>query len=308
MHPKYRRYEIQFLEDVAFEAKILNDLHKRIFINACLLRYRERYNNRNQILRDEKYVIILSFAFQKFQEDVLGENCIDEPTLYEIKDRAGLIKHTFKKITPLIKFALEEKGYQLTEAKPWNKIVSILQESYFDKWYEEVIGDRFKDGWQLLWNQATFERIVVQEIGKPEKSLDLIIPGIEDTTPRFPWKAKLYYHIKSKQLDHFTLIQKSASGTIYCLAPSFLAQKPDRYRTLHRFPDTSGLEVDTDSIGLERVLAIVTRNKPELNWLPGNNEPPKTINETHLEDLAYFVYKQEECDLIKTEYKVIPSS
>lgn len=331
VHFQYKQYEIHFLEDIALEAKLLNDEYKKIFINTCLLEYRDKHNNiRKQITEDENFLIAIygKEALYGKDFDSLSPEKKAERKAERIKDKSNLVKEKYREIIPKIEGKLEQEGFRLTETKKWKEMVSVLQNSYFPRWFQENESrlaefkpDRTLDAWQQLWNNATSENIIVQEWGNPT----IEVADIDVDQPQilqFTWESKIYYDIKFQQPGYLILLQKFVSGDFYCLAPSsFLCNWEDNlpeanFPSYFSHANRRYVKVKRGYSGIEKVLAIVTEKKPELSWLPSKDEKPKKITDTverDLQELLDFLEsldkeKNSNFEIIKTEYEVLASN
>lgn len=169
--------------------------------------------------------------------------------------------------------------------------------------------------WEKLWNKATSTNVKVQEWGKPSiDNLDIKLSWEqnEDEVLRFPWNSKVYYEFTFQESGYFLLLQKFASGKLFCLAPSFLVKSYVKPK-ITKFPDSDNsidlpyIEIDDVHVGTEEVLAIVTQKQPEFSWLPSVEQEPVCINENHLLDLLDFLDEEQQFEIIKTKYEIVAS-
>lgn len=315
---QYREYELIFLQELAKTIKFSNDEYRTIFLNSCLLEFRERFTTRAKMARDSDFITrIYAKEYDEETSKIIGDS---------LREKFSVIN---RQVEATLKEKAEEQGINFEEFpknNKWQAIMSYLETEYFNVWLEDnkerieenkiSSSDYRLDGWRQLWNSAKYGSIVVKNYDVPsENTLDINTEKWKKKKIyRFPWKTQLYYQIETKVAGYFILIQKFASGNIWCFAPSTLIRDFKKYSGVHRFPDLINaendpcIEVEAGITGLERVLVIVTQNKPDFDWLPTNEDIPEQIDETILEDLVNFISQEEEFEIIKTEYMVVASN
>ena len=58
------------------------------------------------------------------------------------------------------------------------------------------------------------------------------------------------------------------------------------------------------SPGLEQILAVITKQAPDINWIPKGTDKPLQLSHTHLVELLDYVNRVGEYQLLYTEYTV----
>jgi len=177
--------------------------------------------------------------------------------------------------------------------------------------------------WQQLWEQSEeSNNISIQDYPSENNSIYNLIslipvltpgaalgvrtnkwnPNPQPDCPSFPIGSKITYQFNLNNSGYLIVTEKSASGEIYCLAPSNLSPAfPARWGRLV-IPKDDVFTVQPP-IGYEEILAIFSQDEPQLNWLPQPQDYPLELQTNHLADLVNYV-KKNKCDLMRYKYLI----
>ncbi|MBF2063643.1 MAG: DUF4384 domain-containing protein [Calothrix sp. C42_A2020_038] len=161
-----------------------------------------------------------------------------------------------------------------------------------------------------LWQQLI-------QLGSATEQMGLVL--VEENT--LGWgKQKPSRYVKSVRLGSYIqfeinletpgyllLLQKDTAGEVWCFCPSCFAPQqhlshgktslPQQDSPITSFPIEG-------TPGLEQILAVVSQDLPTLNWLPQPDDDPLQLDENHLTELIEYVNKNEECQVLYTDYNV----
>lgn len=116
------------------------------------------------------------------------------------------------------------------------------------------------------------------------------------------------FEIKLETPGYLLLLQKDTLGEVYCFCPSCFAphNKLEVGVTILPQADSpiTSLPIEGEP-GQEQILAIITPEVPNLQWLPTSNDEPLELNENYLVELFDYVKVIQEAQVLYTEYQIL---
>lgn len=161
-----------------------------------------------------------------------------------------------------------------------------------------------------LWQQ-------LQTLGSSTEQMGLVLVKAE--TLRWGWESQSLYE-KSVRLGSYIrveinfdppgyllLIQKDTAGQVWCFCPSCFAPQSHIITGKTSLPQ-EGSPITSFPIegtpGKEVILAVITAEIPNLNWLPQGNDDPLELTDKHILQLLDFINTNENCKVMYTEYEI----
>ena len=243
------------------EAIFLNKIADKLMVkDKTRLVFTERFKIDNDDLNNTKLA------------DVLSSNLLQNASKKATSDIVlrDSLKTIFKK--------LETEGCDFEGAK--RDKVKIAK-----RWLREIIYP-----WHALKDMATFT-----------DKMGLVIQGITQldtskTVSRYPsvipLNSEVKFEVQLERSGYLTLLKKGASGVFYCLSPSCLASSPIFDGGVASLP-MEGAPVNhfklNGKIGVEEIIAGISHERPNLDWLPAADQLPLLLKGEHLQEfLMYF--------------------
>ncbi len=163
---------------------------------------------------------------------------------------------------------------------------------------------------EQLWLQ-------LQALGSSTDEMGIIL--VKEETLGWGWQSssryeksvsvgsQIQFEINLKTSGYLLLLQKDTSGQMWCFCPSYFASQPQLDTGKTSLPQEGSPLTSfpiEGSPGKEEILAVITGEAPNLNWLPQGSDAPLELTENHLMQLLEFINKRENCSILYTEYKV----
>jgi hypothetical protein len=175
--------------------------------------------------------------------------------------------------------------------------------------------------WQELWKESKdSSNILIQDYPPENNLLDNLIlislisvPGLAISTKNwnpnpqpdyqsFPIGSRITYQFDLRNSGYLIVTEKFASGEIYCLAPSKLspAFRVSWGRLILPKDDLFTVQRPT---GYEEIIAVLSQDKPQLNWLPQAQDNPLELQTEHLVGLLNHI-NQNKCEVMRYKYLI----
>jgi hypothetical protein len=286
MSLNYEDLEDKFLEDMAIRYCFAGKT-KTVFV--------ERFRESNNDLNDKN--------FGETFETQLREG------LQEGGDPAIIVRDQLRNnIYPKLK----EEGCDFGEAtkQKWKIGKRWLREKVFPKWVREQQPkpETLNGLWQLLQQQATQS----SEMGPviiPQKVGTLGMTGLQNhDLIMIPINSHIRFEVKFDSPGHLLLLEKEPSGAICCLCPSEYAPELEHPAGVAVLPQKKSQETSfcVNELGHEEILAIISKQKPTLDWWCNGGEDVLKLDVSHLLELHDYVERNQNCQLLRMEYMVTP--
>ncbi len=161
-----------------------------------------------------------------------------------------------------------------------------------------------------IWQQ-------LQSLGSPTEKMGLVL--VKEETLAWSWQTNSIYEksvsigshirfeINLESSGYLLLIQKDTSGKVWCFCPSCFAPQTrlNDGKTILPQEDSAMKSFQIEGIpGKEMILAVITQEIPNLNWLPQTNDEPLELIEYHLSQLFNWISNNKNCSVMYTEYEV----
>jgi len=118
----------------------------------------------------------------------------------------------------------------------------------------------------------------------------------------------IQFEINLKTPGYLLLIQRDTSGEIWCFCPSCFAPQPELSEGKTSLPQ-EGSPMTSFYIegtpGKEQILAVVTPDLPNLEWLMSENDEVLKITENFLMELLNYLKINGATQILYTEYQII---
>jgi len=208
------------------------------------------------------------------------------------------------------KFEAQGCDYQAITKGKWKIAKRYLREVLYPEWVKQrrIIPLTCNQLWLELWGQAT-PTDKMRPI--PWSSIsDLRMGGAEiadEGLLSFPLGSKILFEINLDNAGYLLLLEKGTLGSIWCLCPSGFAPEWRHSGGRITLPLASSRRRYfklTGSTGWEEIVAVITRNLPELDWLPKPGEPLLQLQEGHLTGLLDYLKDERDSQLLRMAYQV----
>lgn len=282
MNKSYLQWESQFLDDMVI---------KFGFSGNTAIAFKHRLLDCYSDCNDKDLAEEIKGYFR-----VRGE----EPLQPEITLRDCWIKNIYKEVTK----------YGFNYDKSWEFVRKWLREEIFPEYIKNIKPETTIELWQELWETSEESNKISVQQSLTENNLphlgiamgDEWNPNPQKNYPSFPIGSKINYHFTLNNQGYLIVIEKFAHGEIYCLAPSKLNPNfPANWGRLI-LPENNVFTV-APPIGYEEILAILSQDKPQLNWLPQSQDNPLELQTKHLADLVNYV-KENKCEVMQYKYLI----
>ncbi|MBD2606321.1 DUF4384 domain-containing protein [Scytonema hofmannii FACHB-248] len=150
--------------------------------------------------------------------------------------------------------------------------------------------------WQQLLDKAT-----KTDQMKPEIANNL---GMWNPAPKVPKGTPFHFVVNLATLGYLILLEKNPEQQIWCLSPSCLAPPSRLEAGQVKLPLAYQDTFTADSVGREQMVAIISQDKLNLGWLPGDNDEPLEMRKEHLTELLEYLESSSGVQVIYAEYKV----
>jgi hypothetical protein len=225
-----------------------------------------------------------------------------------------------RKKQPHIWFYFRQSAAQLNTEEELEQRRQVLefkkkvQRNALTREYKNPSGfrDRFRKD-ILLWLKhqppPTLDRLWEQLVDKATKT-DRMKPeianvlGMWNPAPKVPRGTPFYFVVNLPISGYLVLLEKNPEGQIWCLSPSFLAPPLRLDAGEVKLPITSQDTFTADSVGREQMLAIISQEQLNLDWLPGSDDKPLEIRKEQLTKLLEYLESNSGVQVLYTEYLV----
>ncbi|NES64732.1 MAG: DUF4384 domain-containing protein [Okeania sp. SIO2D1] len=182
--------------------------------------------------------------------------------------------------------------------------------------------------WEKLWKEweksGDDTNISIEKIDSSEDSTNIYIeesaseinashlgissskwnPKPQPNWPSFSVGSKINYQFRLNNSGYLIVTEKFASGEIYCIAPSVLSPPfPVPWGTLILPKDKDDPFVIQPPIGYEEIIAVYSKEEPQLDWLPQPEDEPLELQTENLASLLNHV-KKNNCQLMRYKYLI----
>ncbi|MEQ9357948.1 DUF4384 domain-containing protein [Coleofasciculus chthonoplastes] len=219
------------------------------------------------------------------------------------------------------KFEAQGCDYQGITKGKWKIAKRYLREVLYPEWVKQrrIIPLTCEELWRELWGQAKptnkMQPILLNDKLQPVSlnpkrlsDLEMGEAEIDETAPiSIPLNSKIRLDINLEQAGYLLLLEKGTSGKLWCLCPSGFAPEWRHSGGRITLPLASSRHRYfklTGSTGWEEIVAVITRNLPELDWLPKPGEPLLQLQEGHLTGLLDYVKDDRDSQLLRMAYQV----
>ncbi|NEP09221.1 MAG: DUF4384 domain-containing protein [Symploca sp. SIO2C1] len=151
--------------------------------------------------------------------------------------------------------------------------------------------------WELLLDKAT-----KTDQMKPEIANNL---GMWNPAPKVPKGTPFYFVVNLETSGYLILLEKNPERQIWCLSPSFLAPPSFLEAGQVKLPLADQDTFTADSVGREQMVAIISHEQLNFDWLPGSDDEPLEMRKVHLNQLLEYCKKFPDSKILSSEYTVI---
>lgn len=286
---EYRYWEEQFLNDMV--------------INFCFsgnheVAFKQRLLLRNSDLNDKNLADVLKPNFTLKTEGteytVFRDCWHKDKGIFSTLKNAGFDYQDIK-INPDGKYE-----------KTWEGVRKWLREKVFPEYIKTRPPQTAIEIWQELWTTAKDDnKINFEKYKQGISHLGISYEGWnpEPEAESFPIGSRIIYQINLKYSGYLVAVQRLASGNFYCLAPSKLSSVFPIEHTKLILPKKGGFKLEPPG-GCEEVIAVLSREEPNLDWLPEAKDNFFLKLETnHLADLLVYA-NNNNCEVICGKYMI----
>lgn len=162
-----------------------------------------------------------------------------------------------------------------------------------------------------LWQQ-------IISLGSPTEKMGMIlatektlgwskkIAGRYEKTVRLG--SRVQFEVDLETTGYLLLIQKDTLGQLYCFCPSCFAPQTRLETGKTSLPQESSAATSLaieGTPGKEQILAVITQNTPNFEWLPQENDQPLELKENFLAQLLDYINQSQDNQIFYTEYQII---
>ncbi|WP_254173941.1 DUF4384 domain-containing protein [Planktothrix pseudagardhii] len=275
---QYQDNEKQFLEEIAQEWG---------FKDRCKLVFIERFLRSNDDLENNALA------------DVLQENLSLDKS---IESQEEYVKRIFTDyLSKTIFPKMQRKGCDFNGAHK-DKCPIAKQ------WLEEIVYPQWLK--QTLWKQLKTKTTAKNKMGVVLAG-DVGNLGMRHKTPyldKVPKDSDILFKVNLDQPGHLILLEREPSGGMCCICPSEYApefQVKGGEITLPQYPPSPYPAFTATEEGQEQILAVITPDKPSLDWLEKSQQEGLELDHQHLDELLTYVENCSTSQVFYTEYQVV---
>ncbi|MEC4986963.1 MAG: DUF4384 domain-containing protein [Oscillatoria sp. PMC 1068.18] len=189
----------------------------------------------------------------------------------------------------------------------WKIAKQWLRQVKYPEWVKKQIIDSPGgiEGLLQLWQQLV-------ELATKTTQMGVVLADTLDLYSPYQECIKLGTNIrlemKLERPGYVLVLEKGTSGRLWCLCPSSLAPKPFFPAGVSVLPQPGSSQKSfkiTGNVGIEQVLAVVSQEPPQLDWLPEGKDKPLQLGEKHLQNLREYLQQSNDCQVLYTEYTVV---
>ncbi|MFB8788495.1 MAG: DUF4384 domain-containing protein, partial [Potamolinea sp.] len=279
IYEEFEKFEEKFLEAIAI---------KYYFIGKTKFIFVERFRQKNTNLLDNPFSEVFEWQLRE--------------GLQEGGDPAIVLRaHLGNNIYP----KLENEGCDFGEVtrNKWKIGVPWLREEVFPEWLtKQQPKPETRDGlWQLLQQQATQSSEMKPVIvSKKVATLGMTRSRNSDLIT-IPIDSDIRFEVKLDSPGHLVLLEKEPSGAICCLCPSEYAPELEHPAGVAVLPQQKSpvQSFCVNELGREEILAIISKQKPTLDWWCNGGEEVLKLDVSHLLKLHDYVERNQDCQLLR---------
>jgi hypothetical protein len=282
----YEEYEEAFLKDMAIKFEFSGNT-ELAFVQRLLLANRDLDTWEN-----------LAYALEK--QLIAGARNEEVNAVKILRDRWD------KTICP----KLAEAGCIFTGKGKWKEARKWLREDKFPVWLEQqrLIPFNCDQLWQQLWETATPTDQLRPVLLGSLSSLEMGEAEMEDETSAFSLGSRIRFEVNLDSAGYLLLLEKATSGKMCCLSPSKgYAPNPYLPAGLVSLPLLGARRKHfelTGNLGVEEIVAVITKETPSLDWLVKPSEKLLQLEEGHLTSLLEYLNHHRNCQVLRTAYRI----
>ena len=271
---QYKDNEQQFLEEIA-EKWNFNDRNTLVFV--------QRFISSNQDLENNDLADVLEANLKKDNSDVDHQNvlrdCLRNTIWKKMVEKGCDFNGAHKDKCPI--------------AKQW------LEKTVYPQWLK-----------QTLWKQLKTKTTARNKVG-PVLAGSVGNLGMRHQKPfldKVPLNSDILFKVDLDQPGHLILLEREPSGVMCCVCPSEYApefQVKGGEITLPQYPPSPYPAFTATEEGQEQILAVITPDKPSLNWLAESQKEALELDHEHLFELLSYLEKCSTSQVFYTEYQVV---
>ena len=163
---------------------------------------------------------------------------------------------------------------------------------------------------QTLWKQLKTKTTARNKVG-PVLAGSVGNLGLLHKKPfldKVPLNSDILFKVNLDQPGHLILLEREPSGGMCCVCPSEYApefQVKGGEITLPQYPPSPYPAFTATEEGQEQILAVITSDKPSLNWLAESQKEALELDHEHLFELLSYLEKCSTSQIFYTEYQVV---
>lgn len=195
--------------------------------------------------------------------------------------------------------------YRWRIAKRW------LREDIFPQWAKEQgLVENLVITADECWQQILKKSIPTKKMGPVLAGVGVLDMGSSyEECVRLG--SSIRFEVNLEKAGYLLLLEKGTTGRFWCLCPSGYAPQPYLPAGVAVLPQPNSKKKSfkvTGDIGLEQIVAVISKDKPILDWLPEEINAPLQLQENHLNQLIEYLERNRDCQVLYTEYTVTAQS
>ena len=271
---QYQDNEQQFLEEIAEEWNF-NERTQLVFV--------QRFISSNQDLENNDLADVLEANLKKDNSDVDHQNvlrdCLRNTIWKKMVEKGCDFNGAHKDKCPI--------------AKQW------LEKTVYPQWLKQTL-------WKQLKTKTTARNKVGPVLAGSVGNLGLLHkkPFLKEV----PLNSDILFKVDLDQPGHLILLEREPSGGMCCVCPSEYApefQVKGGEITLPQYPPSPYPAFTATEEGQEQILAVITPDKPSLNWLAESQKEALELDHEHLFELLSYLEECSTSQIFYTEYQVV---
>ncbi|MBD2540178.1 DUF4384 domain-containing protein [Coleofasciculus sp. FACHB-SPT36] len=205
------------------------------------------------------------------------------------------------------KLAEEGCDFNGTTKYRWRIAKRWLREDIFPQWAREqglvenlvITADEF-------WRQILEKAVPTNKMGPVLAGVGVldIGSGYEECVRLGSY---IRFEVNLEKAGYLLLLEKGTTGRFWCLCPSGYAPQQYLPAGVAVLPQPNSPKKSfkvTGDIGLEQIVAVISKDKPILDWFPEGINAPLQLQENHLKQLIEYLDRSRDCQVLYTEYTV----
>jgi len=154
---------------------------------------------------------------------------------------------------------------------------------------------------ERLWQQLV-DRATKTDQMKPEIANNL---GMWNPVPLVPKGTPFYFVVNLPTSGYLILLEKNPEGQVWCLSPSCLAPPLRLEAGQVKLPLAYQNTFTADSVGREQMVAIISQDQLNFDWLPRGDDEPLEMKKKHLSEFLKYLKNSLSIQILYGEYRVI---